>query len=103
MRSHIVLVLVSASPLALPAAAQSWRVGDSSYHIVARDLDQRTPAGRAAMLTRVERTAVRLCEHEPLTVDRRACAAATVADAARRSSPLRIALAERGTSALAAR
>jgi UrcA family protein len=103
MRSPMLLALTVATPLASPAAAQSYRVGDSSYHIVARDLDQRTGAGRAAMLARVERAATRLCEHEPLTVDRRACVTATVADAARRSSPLRIALAERDATALAAR
>ncbi|MBB3346950.1 MULTISPECIES: UrcA family protein [unclassified Sphingomonas] len=103
MRSIILLVLAASMPLASVAVAQSWRVGDGSYHIVARDLDERTGAGRAAMLARVERAAARLCEHEPLTRDRRACVAATVADAARRSSPLRIAMAERDATALAAR
>lgn len=103
MRSLMLPALVASMPLASPATPQSWRVGDGSYHIVARDLDQRTGAGRAAMLARMERAAARLCEHEPLALDRRACVAATVADAARRSSPLRIAMAERDATALAAR
>ena len=103
MRSILVLALAASTPLASPTVAQSWRVGDRSYHIVARDLDGRTGASRTAMLVRVERAAKRLCEHEPLTKDRRACVAATVVDAARRSPPLRIALAERDATALATR
>ena len=103
MRSILILALAASTALAAPVVAQSWRVGDSSYHIIAGNLDQRTGAGRAAMLAQVERAAARLCEHEPLTSDRRACVATTLADAARRSSPLRIALAERDATALAAR
>lgn len=103
MRSILILALAASPSLASPVAAQSWRVGDSSYHIIAGNLDQQTGAGRAAMLAQVERAAARLCEHEPLTSDRRACVAATVTGAARRSSPLRIALAERDATALAAR
>ncbi|MBY9063843.1 UrcA family protein [Sphingomonas yunnanensis] len=100
MRSLMLLGLVAATT---PAAAQSYRVGNGSYHIVAGELDQRTSAGRAAMLARVERAATRLCAHQPLAADRRACAAATVASAARRSSPLRIALGERDATALTTR
>lgn len=95
--------LILAAICATPTAAQSWRIGDHSYHIVARDLDQRTSDGRAAMLARVERAAAKLCEHEPVTVDRRACVTATIDGAARRSPPLRLALAERDATALAKR
>ncbi|TCP36710.1 UrcA family protein [Sphingomonas sp. BK235] len=98
------LLLVIAALAAPEAAAQHvWRIGDHAYHVTGQDLDQSSDTGRAAMLARVERAASRLCAHEPLAIDRRACATASVAAAARGSATLRRALSERDATALAQR
>jgi UrcA family protein len=97
------ILMLAPTILAFPAGAESWRVSDNSYHIVARDVDQRSSAARAAILARVERAAMRLCEHEPLAADRRSCVKASISEAARRSLMLRAALAEHDAATLASR
>lgn len=91
---------VAASPVA--GGQGAWQVGNDAFHLYNGDLDMNTAAGRAALLSRIERLADRLCRDR---VDRRGCVAATVADTSQlpEAAPLRVALAERSGVALAAR
>lgn len=60
--------------LAAPAQAQSgaWRVGPDQIHLYYADIDVNSAAGRASLLRRVEKAAVKLCRELPLN-DRRMC------------------------------
>jgi len=82
---------------AAPASASdgSWRVGNDQIHLIYNDVDTNTAAGRATMLARIERAAVRLCRDR--VVDERQCARDIVDDAAlsRNNKWLGLALAER--------
>ena len=87
------------------ASGKSWRVGSDSYHIYLDDLALATAKGRAAALARVERAASRLCEPLRIPSDIRACTAKTVSSASTsaRGAPLRAAMLERQSAALASR
>lgn len=66
---------VVASPA--QAAGHSRKVGNDAYHVYFDDLNLATPEGRAAALARVDKASARLCEAEPVEVDRKACIAET--------------------------
>ena len=91
--------------LSAPALAgnHSWQIGTDSFHIYYTDLDVTSNAGRAMLLRRVERAAVRLCRDRR---NRAECVARTVELASRDSrsgSLIRTALAERDHPAIAAK
>lgn len=95
-----------AALLPAPVAAQDWRVGNESYHLVFTGLDLGTAKGRATALARVERAALKLCDGHRAAVDRRACVAETVAAATARQpagQAIARALAEREATRLAQR
>lgn len=94
-----IAVAVAATSLVVsPASARvgDWQVGHNQIHIVHRDLDTTTIAGRAALLARVERAVTRLCDYEAVRLVKRACFRATMAEtiAQPRASALRMAMSE---------
>lgn len=62
----ILAFAVATVTFAAPALAQpksgSWQIGDDSFHIYYADLDVTSISGRAQLLKRVERAALRLCD-----------------------------------------
>lgn len=93
-----------AALMSAPAVARghAWQVGNDSIHLYNADLDMNSAAGRAALLARVERAALKLCRD---LVERRSCTAAAVKQASLgpQAAPLRVAMAEREAVRVAAR
>lgn len=79
---------------ASPAHAQTWQVGNDSYHIYFTGLDLTKPTGRAEALRRIDRAAAKACADQ---VRRHECARLTTAEsvAKTRNPWLARALAER--------
>jgi UrcA family protein len=92
--------------IATPALAEdgAWQIGNNQIHVIDSQLDTNTAAGRAKLLTHVERAAMRLCR-DLRGGDRRACIAETVELTQRRpgGAALVLALRERNGVMLAAR
>jgi UrcA family protein len=73
------LALVAAPGLAKDG---SWQVGRDQIHLVYSDIPTSTAAGRATLLTRVERAAEKLCETRRVRVEQLACVQSILDDAA---------------------
>ena len=86
------------------AKSGSWQIGNSSFKVYGSDLDTGTPAGRKALLKRVEHAAAKLCR-QPLAIEQDECVEEVIAMAktAPRAGALRLALQERDGTRLAAR
>jgi UrcA family protein len=67
----IALAAASLTLIAAPAFAKdgSWAVGNDQIHLVYSNIDTNTAAGRAELLSRVERAAVKLCGNQMVRVD----------------------------------
>ena len=91
-----VAALCTTPALANPPASGAWRVGADTYRIYYADLDTKTAAGRAELLTRAEKVADRFCEGL-VRRDKAVCVSNTLAQLA--NVDLQQALAERATVA----
>jgi UrcA family protein len=76
MNTNLAVIMACAAglalPIAQPAQAQAWKVGQS-YVIRFSHLDLSRPADRAALLVQVERSAAKLCEGVRTRARRQAC------------------------------
>jgi UrcA family protein len=104
------LASIAVATLALttaPALAKdgSWQVGNDQIHLTYSHIDMQTSAGRAQMLTLVEKAAGKLCADRVLLADRQACIGSAIATAAAKDQThgLALAVTERRETALAAR
>ena len=106
----IKIALAAAATLTLgtvPALAKdgSWPVGNDQVHLIYSNIDMGTAAGRAMMLSHVERAARKLCRDRVLSSYERECVRSIIADAAAQNGNrgLALALSEREGTAFVER
>jgi UrcA family protein len=107
MRKSNLILAMSLAITAAPGFASdgNWRVGNDQIHVVDHTIDVATPAGRAALLVRIEKAAEMLCR-DRVGGFRETCEVETVRETARGASnwsrALAVALRERAGDNLAA-